>query len=252
MVNSPFFEIADFFRVIKRRKKVILLIYIPLILLSIFLIKDKKKAYETKFTINNSGPFIDAQTLNDNFIVYYLNELENNNNSVYKYLKDIQIRHSEDITNSIYTVNLKVYNINVVKVIVKELIKFCNKNPNTIGYIKAQKLKRIELLDLAKRQLINLHAIIKSNISNKNNLPSTFHFNIFNDIASLEEKIVHLNAEEKENKGFFISLEPTIPNHAKIGANSFVLSIILIITELILVMVVVFFCYKFISIVKVE
>ena len=251
MVNSPFFEIADLFRVVKRRKKVILLIYVPFILLSIFLIKDKKKAYETKFTINNSGPFIDAQTLNDNFIVYYLNDLENNNNSVYKYLKDIQIRHSEDITNSIYTVNLKVYNINVVNVIVKELIKFCNKNPNTIGYINAQKLKRIELLDLTKKQLNNLQTIVKSNMSNKNYLPSTFHFNIFSDIATLEEKIIDLKAEEKENKGFYVSIEPTIPNHPK-GANFIVLSLILIVSELLAIIVVVFFFDKFILIAKVE
>ncbi len=246
--GSPFFEIGDFFRVVKRRKKIILLLYIPVIIFSIILIKDRKKAYETKFTINNSGPLIDAQTLNDNFIVYYSNILENNNNTVYKYLKDIQIRHSED---SIYTVNLKVYNIKVVNILVNKLIVFCNQNPNTINYIKTQKRKRIELLELTKRQLSNLHSLIKLHESDKNSLTSTFHFNIFNDIATLEEKIIDLKAEEKENIGFYISIEPTIPNHPK-GANFIVLSLILIVSELLLIMVFVFFFDKFISIVKVE
>ncbi len=247
--ESPFFEIADFFHVVKRRKKNILLVYIPLVLVSIFLVKDLKKTYETKLTINNSGPFIDAQTLNDNFNVYYSNVLENTNNSVYKYLKDIQIRHSEDITNSIYTVNLKVNNIKVVNKIVDELIIFCNKNPNTINYIENQKRKRIELLELTKRQLHNLQTLIKLYEFDKKSLTSTFHFNIFNDIATLEEKIIALKAEEKENKGFFISIEPTIPNHPK-GINIFIMSLILIVTELFLVTVTFFFIDKFISVAK--
>jgi hypothetical protein len=248
--NNLFFEISDFLRIVKRRILLIVLIYIPILLITFLFFKNKKKVFDIQLTINNTGPVLDAETLNDNFVLYYSNILEKNPNSIYKSLKSIHLRHVDDNTQPIYIVNLKMYDKTCVKNIVDDLIHFCNNNPYTIQHLNLQKLKRRNLMKLYKKQLDNLLLLTEKHNSINNSNSYNLHFNIFNDIALLEERILGLKIQEQETKGFLLSLDPTIPFNAKIGKSNFVLSGMLVIIELILVMGIVFFYDKFISKVK--
>ncbi len=258
--NDIVFDLNDFIAVIRKRWLLIFIIYLALFVATFIYCYKKKPVYKTNFTLNISEIPVDTKEIVENFnMLYgddgiYRNSKKNDALSAeILNLKKIEIQKQvEDQNNKLettLTISIFVYNASSINPIIKELINYCNSNSFFTKKEKIDKEKKTNIILNYKKQLNELILYKQKTEKENTNMGSIPYFNVYKDIATLQEYITLSEYNLAEFRGCSIAIDPIIPTRTQ-GMTLLQCLILVTIFGLILSIFIAFFLDKFFLIVQ--
>jgi hypothetical protein len=212
--NDTFFDlnrsISALLSVAKKRWKLLLLFYIFLLAITVIYSLYKRKVYETSFTITNAQILsVESKTIFEGY-----SEMQKNNQALNSHsdLKLLEVEYLDDSKPEGHTIKIKMslYDTTSFPAIMKDLMDYANNN-----YVIKEVNKKTESLLKTKESYVkSLEELTahKAKIMKENIYTG---YDIFKDIAAVQESISKLEYELSQFKGFEVSVLPVSPFKAQ-------------------------------------
>jgi hypothetical protein len=198
--------ISTIFSVIKKRWKLFLLFYLLLLVVTVIYNINKRKVYETTFSITNSQ----LSAVESKAIVESYSDIKKNSlvSKAESNLKLLEVQYLDDNSLDGHTLKIKMslYDTTSFGSIMKDFLSYCDSRYLN-EKINAKKEIFIKIKEDYKKQLEGL--IEYKQKTEKENINS--EYDIFRDIATIQESITRLDYELMQLKGFEISILQVTP-----------------------------------------
>jgi hypothetical protein len=204
-------SISSLFEIIKRRWKMLLLFYFLLLAVTFVYNANKRKVYQTTFTLTNSQ----MSATESKAIIESFSDIKKNNKtspSSELNLKMLEVQYLDENNPEGHTLKIKMslYDTASFSLIMKDLMTYCN-NKFLVERITNKHQNLIRIQEGYKRQLEELKVYKESIEKEKINSGYITYYNIFKDIAFFQENILRLDYEISQLKGYEVSILPVSP-----------------------------------------
>lgn len=200
-------SIFAIFSIIKKRWKLFLLFYIILLGITFLYNFNKRKVYQTSFTITNAQiSSVESKTIIESYGEIKRNSL---NSAAEKNIKLLEVQYLDDNNLEGHTLKIKLSLFDTASfgVLMKDLMNYCNNN-YLVEKVKNKNENTLRIKENYRKQLDEL--ILYKQKAEKENINSGYfnYYNIYKDIAVFQESIARLEFELSQPKGFEVSILP--------------------------------------------